>query len=747
MRSGICEDWTRSCVSSKTGVDAAGRALQENADGDRDLADEYDEISRARVQRVTDASERYINRELSLLDFQERVLALSASSEQPLLERVKFLAIVSHNIDEFFQVRVAGLLSQVQGGVVALSPDRHTPRHQLSLIEARVRELTAAIDSIFTDEIAPALEKESIRIASWEDLTAEDKAGLGEVFESEIFPVLTPLAVDPSHPFPYISDLSLNLAVLLRGPDRESLQFARVKIPEILPRFVVLPDGERFVPLEQVVANHLDRLFGGQAVVGHSFFRVTRNADYAIEEEEAQDLLAAMESVLQFRRRSAAAVRLEIDSKTPKKVERLLVREMDLDESLVYPRTTPLDLSGLFAIHALDRPDLKDEQWHPTTPARLTEGGKDVDLFAEIRAADLLVHHPYESFSTSTGAFLAQAAADPDVLAIKQTLYRTSASDDPALGGERPVVESLIAAAEAGKQVVVLVELKARFDEAANIEWARMLENAGAHVVYGVAGLKTHSKILLVVRREAGRLRRYCNIGTGNYNPKTARLYEDLGLFTSASKIGADLSEVFNRLTGYATNDSYRRLLVAPETLFTQIVEFIRREADKRSEGRILMKINHLVDPEIIDELYRASQRGCLIQLIVRGQCSLRAGIPGLSETITVRSIVGRFLEHSRIYRFGSPGSDGDYYLGSADMMQRNLSGRVETLAPVRDDRLRDRLDEMIDVLLADDELAWELGPDGSWTKCPTVRAVNSHVRMQQLADQRSRSTLDLPVR
>ncbi len=691
-------------------------------------------------------SERFLNRELSLLDFQERVLALAADADMALLERIKFLAIVSQNIDEFFQVRIAGLLNQIESGVTPLSPDGLTPREQLQRIEGKVRGLTEGIDSLFLDQLVPALEKENIRLTDWDDLTEVDKDRLREDFEDQIFPVLTPLAVDPSHPFPYISNLSLNLAVLLRGPDRESLQFARVKIPPILPRFVVLDDGERFVPLEQVVASNLVRLFGGQEVVGHFFFRVTRNADYAVEEEEAQDLLEAIESVLQFRKRSAAAVRLEIEAATSGKVERLLIRELDLDESLVYRRSAPLDLAGLFSIYALERPEHKYEQWSPVTQARLSEGGSEVDLFAEIRAADILVHHPYESFSTSTGAFLAQAAADPNVLAIKQTLYRTSVSEDPALGGERPVVESLIAAAEAGKQVVVLVELKARFDEAANIEWSKMLESAGAHVVYGVAGLKTHSKILLVVRREANGLRRYCHIGTGNYNPNTAKLYEDLGLFTSAAKMGADLSEVFNRLTGYATNESYRRLLIAPETLRTRIVEFIRREAERGPEGDILMKINHLVDPDVIDELYEASRRGCPVRLIVRGQCSLRAGVAGLSETITVRSIVGRFLEHSRIYRFGTPGDGAEYYIGSADMMQRNLSGRVETLAPVRDERLQERVEEILDVLLADDELAWELEPDGSWRKCPTVEGVNAHVRLQELAVERGRSALDVPL-
>ena len=689
---------------------------------------------------MIDASQHYLNRELANLDFQERVLELAHNDRLPLLERVKFVAIVSHNLDEFFQVRVAGLLNQVESDVTSTSPDGLTAAQQLEHIEAKSRAVMERIDALVGDTILPDLEKNDIRVVGVEDLSAADRDHLAEVFEETIFPVLTPLAVDPSHPFPYISDLSLNLAVLLRPPGRENVQFARIKIPPILPRFVMLPDGERFVPLENVVAAHLARLFGGQEVVEHSFFRVTRNADYAVEEQEAHDLLQAMESVLQFRRRSAAAVRLEIGPAVTERVERLLIRELGITPRQVFRRTAPLDLSGLWTFVGLDRPDLKEEPWHPVTQQRLAESAKP-DLFAEIRAGDILVHHPYESFATSTGAFLAQAAADPEVLAIKQTLYRTSIPADPAIGGERSVVEMLIAAAEAGKQVVVLVELKARFDEAANIDWAKMLENAGAHVVYGVAGLKTHSKTLLVVRREGKSLRRYCHIGTGNYNPNTARLYEDLGLFTCDPKIGADLSEVFNRLTGYASDQRYRRLLVAPEMLRTRITELIRDESERGADGEIVMKINHLVDPAIIDELYLASQQGCRIKLIVRGMSSIRPGVPGLSDTITLRSIVGRFLEHSRIYRFGPAGAAARYYIGSADMMQRNLNGRVETLAPVRDDGARERLEEIIEVQLADDELAWELSADGTWSKAPTTGGINSHDRLQELAVARARGS------
>jgi len=685
-------------------------------------------------------TERFVNRELSLLDFQFRVLGLAENPDLPLLERIKFIAIVSQNMDEFFQVRVAGLTNQIATGVVKRRYDGLTPREQLELLGPRVAAFNQRIDEVLLDDLLPALEKEGIRLAHISELGPEERLHLDEQFENDIFPVLTPLAVDPSHPFPFISNLSLNLAVLLRDPNAEGLQFARVKVPPILSRFIVLPDGKRFVPLEQVIASHIDRLFGGQEVIDQFMFRVTRNADFAVEEEEAEDLLAAMESVLRFRQHSASAVRLEVSPRMTDQVLDLLTRELDLPMSAVFQRRTPLDLSGLWAIYGLDRPDLKEQPWAPQTQPRLAESsGKPVDLFAEIAAGDIMVHVPYESFATSTGAFLAQAAADPDVLAIKQTLYRTSVPEDPAIGGEEAIVESLIAAADAGKQVVVLVELKARFDEAANINWAKMLESAGAHVVYGVAGLKTHSKILLVVRREGGRLKRYAHVATGNYNPKTARLYEDIGIFTADPNIGADLSELFNALTGYARWDSYRSLVVAPRALRSYIVSRIREQGRRGAEGRIVFKLNHLVDPDIIDELYAASQSGCQIDLVVRGMCSLRALVPGLSDNIRVRSIVGRFLEHSRVYRFGYPEDGAAYYLGSADMMQRNLDHRVETVTPVQDPLLRRRLEEMLEVNLADDMLAWEMQPDGSWEKVPTVEGVNTHDRLWELALERAR--------
>ena len=685
-----------------------------------------------------DEPERYINRELSLLDFQERVLALAEDHELPLLERLKFVAIVSSNLDEFFQVRVAGLRNQVATGDTP-SADGLTSGLQLVAIREKVQRLDERIDRVYTKDIAPALAAADIKISQWEELDTADRSYLSAVFDEQIFPVLTPLAVDPSHPFPYISNLSLNLAVLVRNPERRAHDFARVKVPPILPRFVALPGSRVFVALEQVIAAHLGRLFKGQEIVERSPFRVTRSAEFAVEEEEANDLLEAMESVLRFRQRGAEAIRLEVGVKMTPDILELLIRELAISDEAVYRREAPLGLSGLWELYALDRPELKQEPWTATTQPALS-ASEEVDLFEVLAKQDVLVHHPYESFATSTGALVAQAARDPDVLAIKQTLYRTSVPDDPAIGGEAAIVESLIAAAEAGKQVVVLVELKARFDEATNIVWAKKLENAGAHVVYGVPGLKTHSKILLVVRREEQGLRRYAHIGTGNYNPNTARIYEDLGLFTSDPDIGADLSNLFNALTGYSRSQTYRRLLVAPATLRPRIVERIREEATRGRAGRILLKLNHIMDPEIIDELYAASQKGCRIDLIVRGICGLRAGVTGLSENIRVRSIVGKYLEHSRIYRFGDPDLGAVYYLGSADLMPRNLSGRVEALTPVTDVGLKARLETILEILLADDTLAWEMDAGGnSWSRVSGSANVNAQEQLQEWATESER--------
>ncbi len=688
----------------------------------------------------------YVNRELSLLEFQERVFALATTPSRPLLERIKFVAIVSSNLDEFHQVRVAGLLEQAAGGVTKSGPDGLTPRQQLAAIRERIIELNGEIDQLFLDELRPALAGEGIEFATYDTLGPEDHQDLDVVFEEEIFPVLTPLAVDPTHPFPFISDLSLNLAVLLEDHDTKNRQFARVKIPPNVPRLIPLQDGLRFVPIEQIVGNHLGRLFGGLDVVDSTTFRVTRSADIAVEEEEAADLLEAMESVLRYRQRAARAVRLEVDAGVEDDVITLLLRGLRLTHDEVYTRDAPLGLSDLWSVYGLDRPDLKDPSWTPTTQPRLAEtGGRNVDFFTELKKGDILVHFPYESFATSTAAFLAQAAADPDVLAIKQTLYRTSIPNDPAIGGEEAVVRTLIEASEAGKQVVVLVELKARFDEAANINWAKMLESAGVHVVYGVQGLKTHTKTLLIVRREKDGIRRYSHVGTGNFNPNTARIYEDIGLYTADEDIGADLSELFNHLTGYARPASYRKLVIAPHFLRSRIVERIKEQAALGADGRILMKANHIVDTEIIDELYAASSKGCRIDLVVRGNCSVRAGVPGLSETITLRSIVGRFLEHSRIYRFGTPGPTAVYYIGSADMMQRNLNSRVEALVPVTDPRLKSRIEEVLQVEIADDVLAWEAAPDGSWTKVPTEVGIDTHQRLLDLAGERARGETPYP--
>ncbi|MCB1246460.1 MAG: polyphosphate kinase 1 [Acidimicrobiia bacterium] len=681
-------------------------------------------------------SSRYLNREISLLDFQERVFGLAENTDLPLLERVKYTAIVSSNLDEFYQVRVAGLAEQERNNIGTVSPDGLSPAEQVDVINERVADLQARIDSLFTKELVPALTAANVAILSIADLGEADRRHLDEVFETQVFPVLTPLAVDPSHPFPYISNLSLNIAVLVRD-DEGATRFARVKVPPNMDRFVALGDGERFIPIEQLIGTHLSRLFGGFDVMAWSTFRVTRSADIAVEEDEADDLLAAMESVLRYRSRAAQAVRLEVEAGTPGGIMRMLLNGLELDDSMVHVREAPLGLASLWEVYGINRRDLKEDPWKPVTqPALVEVEGRSPDIFAEMRKRDILVHHPYESFATSTAAFLAQAATDPNVLAIKQTLYRTSMADDPAIGGEEAIVRTLMAAAEAGKQVVVLVELKARFDEAANINWAKMLEAAGVHVVYGVAGLKTHSKVLLVVRKERGEIRRYSHIGTGNYNPKTARLYEDLALFTADRTVGNDLSELFNLLTGHAKPTDYRRILTAPHTLRSGIIDRIRTQADRGTEGSITWKVNHLVDTEIIDELYAASAAGCRIDLIVRGTCSVRPGVRGLSESITVRSIVGRFLEHSRIYRFGS-GTDAQHYLGSADMMTRNLNGRVEALVHVDDDALVERLDEILEIELADDVLAWEL-IDSDWVKIPTVEGIDTHATLRDLSLIRS---------
>jgi polyphosphate kinase len=674
---------------------------------------------------------RFINRELSWLEFDGRVLALAEDPDLPVLERVKFLAIFSRNLDEFFQVRVSGLREQVAAGVVtSKTPDGLSPSEQLREIRRRCAELLDRADSAF-EELLPLLDKAGIRIVGLEDVDDEDAGFLRETFHQHVFPVLTPLSVDPAHPFPYISNLSLNLAAIVRDPRTGLNRFARVKVPPLLPRFTALPDGERLVPVEQVIAAHLDTLFPGMEIVSRHAFRVTRDADVEVEEDEAEDLLAAIESVLWRRRRAASPVRLEVDRSMTPEVLDLLVRELDLEEADVYVSRGLLDLGGLMALSAMDRPDLKEEPWTPVTQPRLTVEEGEPDLFAVLGAGDVLVHHPYDSFATSVEDFLEQAALDPDVLAIKQTLYRTSAQ-------ESPIISALVRAAEVGKQVVALVELKARFDEQANITYARALEEAGVHVAYGVVGLKTHAKISLVVRREKDGVRRYAHVGTGNYNPTTAKLYEDLGLLTADPEIGADVADLFNLLTGYSRQREYRRLLVAPHDLRSKLLKLIRRES--RPHGKIVMKMNSLADAEMIDALYAASQAGADVDLIVRGICCLRPGVSELSERIRVRSLVGRYLEHSRVFRFGRRSTGYDHYFGSADLMPRNLDRRVEALVPVLDPALKRRLDRMLKAALEDDVLAWRLRPDGIWSKVRQRKGMSSQTRLQEDALERARA-------
>ena len=675
----------------------------------------------------------YVNRELSWLEFNNRVFALTGREDFPLLEKAKFLAIWSSNLDEFFQVRVAGLKEQVAHGLRSATPDGMTPGQQLAAIRDEVDIQYQEVSKRFLSEVAPALAKEGIVFSDYSTLDVEDRDFLDEQFRELVFPVVTPLAVDPAHPFPYISNLSLNLAIFVRNPETKLTRFARVKIPPILPRFVVLPDGERFVPLEEVIASHLDSLFPGMEVLGHDVFRVTRNADFEVEEDEGGDLLMTIESEL-TQRRFGKVVRLEVHPDMPEDLLDLLMREMGATEDDVYRVDGPLDLSGLWGVFDLDRPELKFPSFTGVTPTRLSApAGDAVDMFEVIRQGDLIAHHPYDAFSTTVEAFISRAAKDPDVLAIKMTLYRTNRNSQ--------IMQSLIDAAERGKQVVAMVELKARFDEERNIEWAQRLEDVGVHVMYGVVGLKTHTKIALVMRREGDRVVRYAHIGTGNYNENTARIYEDVGVFTADPDMGSDLSDLFNYLTGYSRQTRYRSLAVSPDGIRQRIVGLIEDEAS-RSNGHISMKMNSLVDEGIIESLYRASMAGARIDLCVRGICCLIPGVPGLSDNIGVRSIVGRYLEHSRIYRFGARGRERTYLYGSADMMPRNLDRRVEALAPVNDPDLQFRMDEILDVVFADNTLAWELGPNRTWARVAGDGLVDTHETLQELALVRSAAHL-----
>ncbi|MGI5144916.1 RNA degradosome polyphosphate kinase [Plantactinospora sp. CA-294935] len=670
-------------------------------------------------------SDRFLNRELSWLDFNARVLALAEDPDTPLLERAKFLAIFANNLDEFYMVRVAGLKRRLQAGLPVRGGDRMPLTTQLELVSERAADLVARHAACFVDEVMPKLATENIALLHWDELPVPERQRLRAYFREQIFPVLTPLAVDPAHPFPYISSRSLNLAVLVRDSDHGSELFARVKVPNNVPRFVRVErdaPGYRFLPVEDLIAAHLDQLFSGMQVVECHLFRVTRNAEVEVDEDRDEDLLQALEREL-ARRRFGPPVRLEVAASVSDHVLDLLVRELDMDSQDVLRVPGLLDLTALWQVYnESNRPELKDPPFVPATHPRLAEGEVPRSVFATLRDGDILVHHPYRSFSTSVQRFIEQAAADPNVLAIKQTLYRTS--------GDSPIVDALIDAAAAGKQVVVLVEIKARFDEVANIGWARVLERAGCHVVYGLVGLKTHCKTALVVRQEGNQIRRYCHIGTGNYHPKTARLYEDFGMLTADPEIGADLTDLFNVLTGYSRQTSYRRLLVAPQGIRRGLIERIEGEIDRARQGLpalVQFKVNSLVDEAIVDALYRASRAGVHVDLLIRGMCTLRPGVPGLSENIRVRSILGRFLEHSRVFRFGggvaavggAGGSDGgvEFWIGSADLMHRNLDRRVEALVQVTDPTARAELDELLTAAMSPQVEAFDLTGDGCWTR------------------------------
>ena len=673
--------------------------------------------------------DRFFDRELSWLKFNQRVLECAENEDMPLLERANFAAIFASNLDEFFMVRVAGLKRRIDSGIAVPSAAGLSPRQQLRAISETAHRLQDEHAHYAIDTILPELEKERIVLLTWDKLTSSEQERLSRYYRQQVFPVLTPLAVDPAHPFPYISGGSINLAVIVENPASGKSHFARVKIPGNLPRLVPVDDmtdeeskDERygFIAMEKLIAAHLESLFPGMIIKEARSFRVTRNEDIDVEEDDAENLLNAMEKEL-LRRRFGPPIRLEITDTTSPFLSQLLADQLGVSQDEVYRLPSPLDLTVLFELGSVDRPDLKNRPFVPTTNRQIAEveSSRAQDIFAAIRERDILLHHPYDSFSTSVQAFLAQAAADPKVLAIKQTLYRTSSNS--------PIIDALIDAAHAGKQVLALVEIKARFDEDANIAWARKLERAGVHVVYGIVGLKTHCKLIEVVRQEADGLRRYCHVGTGNYNPKTARLYTDLGLLTCDPVVGQDLTRLFNQLSGYAPKSSFHRLLVAPRTVRTGLIQRIRREEDAARAGKeawIKIKVNSIVDEKTIDALYRASQAGVKIDIVERGICALKPGVPGLSENIRVRSILGRFLEHSRIYAFCSadgpqigegPASGPEVYIGSADLMHRNLDRRVEALVRVTAPEQVDGLIKYVDLQMADSTMSWHMQPDGTY--------------------------------
>lgn len=683
----------------------------------------------AEIAAVEKFDHRFVDRELSWLHFNQRVLELAEDPSLPLLERSRFLAIFASNLDEFFMVRVAGLKRRIAAGVAVRAASGLLPRDQLEQVWHGSRELMQRHARVFNEEIIPELRDQGIEIVRWSELDREERSVCKKLFKDRIFPVLTPLAVDPAHPFPYISGLSLNLAVVVRNPKSGTEHFARVKVPPIFSRFVPV-GNQRFVPLEDVIGEHLKKLFPGMEVLQAHTFRVTRNEDLEVEEDDAENLLKALEKEL-LRRRFGPPVRLEVEESIDPTVLDLLVSELGVTTEEVTRLQGPLDLRGLHSIADLPREDLKYPAFLPSTHPQLAEveSSKPVDVFDAVRRQDVLLHHPYDSFATSVQRFLEQAAADPHVLAIKQTLYRTS--------GDSPIIDALVDAAEAGKQVLVIVEIKARFDESNNIRWARKLEQAGCHVVYGLVGLKTHCKLSMVVRDEPDGIRRYTHIGTGNYNPKTARLYEDLGLLTADPAVGEDVAHLFNNLSGISRNTTYDGLLVAPDSVRDGLITQVHAEIANHQAGRtagIRIKANSIVDEAIIDALYLASQAGVPVELLIRGICALRPGVPGLSETIKVRSILGRFLEHSRVFWFANDG-EPLAWIGSADMMHRNLDRRVEVLVRLPGVRKVAEVGALLDLAFDADTSAWELDASGEWT----LNTGSRHLQEDLIARQRRR--------
>jgi polyphosphate kinase len=682
-----------------------------------DSLDEYDVDESSSEDDGSLPADRYLDRELSWLAFNQRVLELAEDPATPLLERAKFLAIFASNLDEFSMVRVAGLKRRIVTGLAVPTNIGTPPAQVLAEVNAKANELQRRHAAAFRELVKPDLDDAGIHIETLADLDEADRAKIDEIFSEQIFPVLMPLAVDPAHPFPYISGLSLNLSIRVRNPKTDKVEFARLKVPTVLPRFVQLPDDGsgrlRYIPIEDLISNHLQELFPGMEILEHHEFRVTRNEDVEIEEDETESIIQALEKQL-LSRRFGPPIRLEITDDMDPVTLSLLMSELDITEQEVVRLPAPLDLGGLFQLTRIDRPALKDPKRVPTTAVQLlaSEPNAKSDIFTSIARQDILLHHPYESFSTSVQAFIEQAAADPNVLAIKQTLYRTS--------GDSPIVQALIDAAQSGKAVLALVEIKARFDETANISWARKLEKAGVHVVYGLVGLKTHCKLALVVRQERGGvLKHYSHIGTGNYNPSTSRIYEDLGLLTADPIVGKDLTRLFNELSGYAIEKKFKRLLVAPLHLRKGLLKRIDTEIENAKAGLesgIRIKVNSIVDEAIIDALYRASNAGVQVDLVVRGICSIKPGIPGLSENIRVRSILGRYLEHARVFAFANAG-DPQYYIGSADMMHRNLDRRVEALVRLTSPAHLKEIDEIFDLALADSTTSWHLDGDGTWTR------------------------------